>query len=308
LSISNQWFPRPEREQDLARRVEHSHHAGSGPQEYTIMTEPMLLVLRLTPPPATPTEAPRIPTGRRTARIFSLMIAGLASTLPATLTNGLRQQGMPAGLAHQIGTLPPVASLFSAVLDGNPVEHLLTSAGALASLPAANRQALTGREFFPQLISGPFHQGLVVVFATATALSVVGALASLLRGRPALPDDGPPDDDESSPHPRRRTVTLTTLDPTPALVVIDLQKGVLALSTAHPAADVIERSARLAVAFRRYSLPVVLVTDAMIDMGAVRKVFPRLGETTTSQELLDALARSPARADTPTASPRVGDT
>jgi MFS family permease len=128
---------------------------------------------------------------------FSLMIAGLAAILPSTLTNGLRQQGVTPGLAHQIGSLPPVASLFSAVLGVNPVEHLLASAGALASLPPANREVLTGREFFPQLISGPFHQGLVVVFGTAAALSVLGALASLLRGRrpPAgdgLPDGGPP--------------------------------------------------------------------------------------------------------------------
>ena len=54
-------------------------------------------------------------------------------------------------------------------------------------------------------------------------------------------------------------MTLTTLDPTPALVVVDLQKGVLALPTAHPATQIVERSARLADAFRRRGLPVVLV-------------------------------------------------
>ena len=49
-------------------------------------------------------------------------------------------------------------------------------------LPAANRQVLTGRQFFPHLISAPFHQGLTVVFAVATGLAVLAALASLLRG------------------------------------------------------------------------------------------------------------------------------
>lgn len=52
---------------------------------------------------------------------------------------------------------------------------------------------------------------------------------------------------------------LTTLDPTVALVVIDLQQGVVGLPTVHPVADVVRRSAELAAAFRRHALPVVLV-------------------------------------------------
>jgi hypothetical protein len=120
---------------------------------------------------------------------FSLMIAGLAGTLPVALTTGLQQRGVSAHLAHQIGNLPPVASLFSAVLGVNPVEHLRSSAGALASLPAADQQVLTGRQFFPQLIAAPFHAGLVVVFATSAVLCVLGALASLLRGAHQVPDE-----------------------------------------------------------------------------------------------------------------------
>ena len=119
---------------------------------------------------------------------FSLMIAGLASSLPKTLTSGLQQQGVPHAIAHQIGALPPVSSLFAAVLGVNPVQHLLALAGVLSSLPAANQRVLTGRAFFPHLISGPFHQGLSVVFAVAIALAVLAALASLLRGsRSAAP-------------------------------------------------------------------------------------------------------------------------
>jgi MFS family permease len=113
---------------------------------------------------------------------FSLMIAGLASDLPQTLTSGLQHRGVPPTVAHHIGSLPPVSSLFAAVLGVNPVQHLLASMRALASLPAASQRVLTGREFFPDLISGPFHQGLVVVFAVAAALSVLAGLASLLRG------------------------------------------------------------------------------------------------------------------------------
>jgi nicotinamidase-related amidase len=54
-------------------------------------------------------------------------------------------------------------------------------------------------------------------------------------------------------------LTLTTLDPKPALVVIDLQKGLMTIPTVHPVEDIVDRSARLASAFRRHQLPVVLV-------------------------------------------------
>jgi hypothetical protein len=83
--------------------------------------------------------------------------------------------------AH-VGSLPPVSSLFAAVLGVNPIEHLLAAAGALASLPASAQRVLTGREFFPQLISAPFHHGLTVVFAVAAGLAALAAAASLMRG------------------------------------------------------------------------------------------------------------------------------
>jgi MFS family permease len=113
---------------------------------------------------------------------FSLMIVGLASTLPKTLTSGLQRHGVAHGVAHHIGTLPPVSSLFAAILGVNPIRHLLEGSRALSSLPAAAQKTLTGREFFPQLISAPFHRGLVVVFAFAAGLAALAALASLLRG------------------------------------------------------------------------------------------------------------------------------
>jgi MFS family permease len=120
---------------------------------------------------------------------FSLMIVGLASSLPKTLTNGLQQQGVSHTIAHQVGALPPVSSLFAAILGVNPIQHLLAPSGALATLPATNQHTLTGREFFPNLISGPFHNGLVVVFAVAAVLSLLAAVASLLRGGRYMADD-----------------------------------------------------------------------------------------------------------------------
>jgi MFS family permease len=113
---------------------------------------------------------------------FSLMIAGLAASLPSTLTGGLTAQGVPHAIAHQIGALPPVGSLFAAFLGYNPIRELLTPTGVLAHLPAAHVALLTGKAFFPQLISQPFHHGLVIVFSTAMGLLLVAAGASALRG------------------------------------------------------------------------------------------------------------------------------
>jgi MFS family permease len=113
---------------------------------------------------------------------FSLMIAGLAGSLPRALGGGLQRVGLPHGLANHLSTLPPVSSLFAAVLGVNPLQHLLAASRALSTLPAAAQRTITGREFFPQLISGPFHHGLVVVFAVAAGLSALAGVASLLRG------------------------------------------------------------------------------------------------------------------------------
>jgi hypothetical protein len=120
---------------------------------------------------------------------FSLMIAGLASTLPTTLTKGLTSQGVPYALAHQIGQTPPVASLFAAFLGYNPVHELLAPTGVLSKLPAHSVATLTGKQFFPHLISGPFHHGLVIVFSMAIALLVIAAGASLMRGSRYVHDE-----------------------------------------------------------------------------------------------------------------------
>jgi nicotinamidase-related amidase len=60
-------------------------------------------------------------------------------------------------------------------------------------------------------------------------------------------------------------MTITTLDAKSALLVVDLQKGIVGMAVAHPIADVVNNSARLADAFRRHGLPVVLIN---VDRGA----------------------------------------
>jgi MFS family permease len=112
---------------------------------------------------------------------FSLMIFGLAQSLPHTMLNGLIAQGVPVADATRVAALPPVSVLFASLLGYNPVATLLGPT-ALHQLPAGHAAYLTGRGFFPVLISGPFSNGLTVAFGFAMAACLVAAIASLLRG------------------------------------------------------------------------------------------------------------------------------
>jgi MFS family permease len=112
---------------------------------------------------------------------FTLMIVGLAAGLPHALEGGLVAHGVPAADAQRVSTLPPVATLFASFLGYNPMQTLL-GPHVLGSLPASQAHELTGRSFFPQLISGPFHSALVYAFVFAAVACLVAAVASLLRG------------------------------------------------------------------------------------------------------------------------------
>jgi hypothetical protein len=132
---------------------------------------------------------------------FTLMIATLASTLPGALSAGLRANGVPAAAAARIAHLPPVSTLFAALLGYNPVRTLLAPTGLLKTLPAHDVSVLTGQTFFPSLIAAPFHQGLASVFTAAAAMALTAALISSLRGGQFYYDD-----QQSAPGGRRRGV------------------------------------------------------------------------------------------------------
>jgi len=112
---------------------------------------------------------------------FSLMIAGLASTLPHTLSSGLAAHGVSLAVARAVGHVPPVSVLFSAFLGYNPVQSLVGE-HVLSQLSAHNRAVLTGHSFFPHLISAPFSNGLHSAFTFAVIACLVAAVASALRG------------------------------------------------------------------------------------------------------------------------------
>jgi MFS family permease len=112
---------------------------------------------------------------------FTLMIVGLATGLPTALHDGLVAHGVPGAEAARISQLPPVSTLFASLLGYNPMGTLL-GPDVVSSLPSTQAHELTGRSFFPHLISGPFHTALVYAFVFAIVVCLIAAVASLLRG------------------------------------------------------------------------------------------------------------------------------
>ena len=119
--------------------------------------------------------------------IFTIVTAGLAVSLPHALYSGLTQAGLPSSAAQGIAQLPPTAALFAAFLGYNPLGTLLPQQ-LLHTLPASAQAQLLGKTFFPSLISEPFEQGLRIAFSISVVLSILAALASLLRGKRYIHD------------------------------------------------------------------------------------------------------------------------
>jgi MFS family permease len=122
---------------------------------------------------------------------FSLMLVGLASTLPGSMEAGLIAQHVPADVARQVAATPPVSSLFAAFLGYNPMGELIPPA-VLHALPPDSVAALTGKTFFPGLMSAPFKHGLMFAFSFSALLYLAAAAASWLGSIPAKVDGREP--------------------------------------------------------------------------------------------------------------------
>ena len=112
---------------------------------------------------------------------FSIITLGLAASLPADLYRGLISQGVPVAQATKLSHLPPIGSLFAAFLGYNPIKTEVPHQ-VLANLGPARAAYLTGRSFFPKLISPSFADGLHLAFDFAAVTSLIAAAASWLRG------------------------------------------------------------------------------------------------------------------------------
>jgi MFS family permease len=114
---------------------------------------------------------------------FTIVTLGLAADLPTHLFRGLTAAGVPSGPARLVANQPPIGSLFSAFLGFNPVKELLAPTGALAHLSASQVAYVTGRSFFPKLISQPFSHGLHLAFDFAAGATLIAVISSALRGK-----------------------------------------------------------------------------------------------------------------------------
>jgi hypothetical protein len=114
---------------------------------------------------------------------FTIVTLGLAADLPTHLFSGLVQAGVDPAAARAVANEPPIGSLFSAFLGYNPIQELLGPTGALQHLPPGKAAFITGRSFFPSLISQPFAAGLHLAFDFAAGATVVAVIASAMRGR-----------------------------------------------------------------------------------------------------------------------------
>jgi hypothetical protein len=112
---------------------------------------------------------------------FTLLIVGLASSLPAAAQSGLEAHGLSAEVAGRVAHAPPISILFAAFLGYNPIQSLVGTHALKAVGPHA-QAILTGPAFFPHLISGPFREGLHTAFVFAIVACLIAAGASLLRG------------------------------------------------------------------------------------------------------------------------------
>jgi MFS family permease len=112
---------------------------------------------------------------------FSIVTLGLAASLPGDLYHGLVAQGVPLSEAQRLSHLPPIGSLFAAFLGFNPIQTEVPHQ-VLVHLGPTRAAYLTGRSFFPKLISPSFADGLHLAFDFAAATSFIAAVASWLRG------------------------------------------------------------------------------------------------------------------------------
>ncbi|HEY2814415.1 MAG TPA: MFS transporter [Acidimicrobiales bacterium] len=119
---------------------------------------------------------------------FSLMIVGLSSTLPTSLSSSLERDGVPPATAERIADAPPVGSLFAAFLGYNPMEKLVGQQ-TLSQLPPDKAADITGQKFFPDLISDPFINGLRIAFSASMVMCLIAAWASWLRGGQYIAED-----------------------------------------------------------------------------------------------------------------------
>jgi MFS family permease len=123
------------------------------------------------------------------AIFFTIIITGLSSSLPNALSKALTTP--PAQVPQQalalLNTIPPTSALFAAFLGYDPMGSILSTLqtkfpSVYSLIPHSTVIFLEGQKFFPTAIAPAFMSALQLCFYIGAALSIVAAIASLLRG------------------------------------------------------------------------------------------------------------------------------
>jgi MFS family permease len=114
------------------------------------------------------------------AIFFTIVIVSLSHNLGPALESGATQAGLPAAIAHGIGSLPPGAAIFAAMLGYDPISHLIP-ASTLAQLSPAIAARVTDPHFFAGLLAQPFVSGIRVALFVCVAMCVLAGVISALR-------------------------------------------------------------------------------------------------------------------------------
>ena len=121
---------------------------------------------------------------------FTLMIVGLSARCPTRCRRACRPTASPPATAHRVARTPAGVDSVRRVPRLQPDPAARRRARARGAAGGAARPRSTGRAFFPQLISGPFSDGLHEAFAFAIVACLIAAAASLMRGGKYHHDDG----------------------------------------------------------------------------------------------------------------------
>ncbi len=109
---------------------------------------------------------------------FTILILGLTSILPHTLSSGLSGAGA-FSLIPYMTKLPPTDAIFSVLLGINPVKEIIGLTGVTVSKSVY--ATITARTWFPGVFAPAFMSSLHIVFYTAFGITLAGGILSLLR-------------------------------------------------------------------------------------------------------------------------------
>jgi len=114
---------------------------------------------------------------------FTILILGLTTTLPHTLSSAVLAAHGGQALATAMSTLPPTEAIFGALLGINPATVILglLPAHVVAGISTSAKATITARTWFPTIFAPAFIKSLHIVFYTGAAIVFTGALISLLR-------------------------------------------------------------------------------------------------------------------------------